>query len=323
MALFDLYNSKMANLTTIDDSFTSDNVAFYNNHFSEDGSYRQGTLIKAPDMTTEDIDFRVINIDKSSYMKKLYFRPNVSIKIGEYIKVKDKDIYYLVNEFNGDLLSPYATVTQCTQIFKYKGLPSGVIIPCYIQNSSYGSKGEIVNVEQESDFDSRGVIFMQKNKYTDLIFSGFRVNFNNSKNDIYEITKIITAYNSNYFEGSSYYQMICKYVKWVQGDDFTNGLAFNPKLEDTSSVSIDVYVNGSDEISIKANETYTVVNATNVTFTLDDDTISENNATIVSQDGTNCVVKALIPYKPVAIIVKDSSGKQIAIKNIDTVKYIN
>ena len=121
-----------------------------------------------------------------------------------------------------------------------------------------------------------------------------------------------------------YYQLICKYVKWVQGDDFKNNIAFNPKLENSTNTTtptpIDIYVNGSDTISLSANETYTIVNATNVTFKLDSDTVAENGATIISQNGTSCIVKANIPYMPIAIIVKDSNGTQIAIKSIDTVK---
>src|SRR5574344_1550429 len=155
MGLFNLYEAKMNNKANIKISLMNENTIYYNNHFHEDGSYRKGSLIKAPNMEIEDIDFRIVNIDNSTYKKKIYFRPNVNIKIGEYIKVKDKDEYYLINEFNSNLLSPYAVVRKCTQILKYKGLSKDIIIPCYIENSSYGSKGELTNVELESDFDSR------------------------------------------------------------------------------------------------------------------------------------------------------------------------
>ena len=311
-----------SNGNNLEEVFMNDSVTYYNNHFHENGSYRKGSLITAPNMETTDIDFRIVNIDKSTYQKKIYFRPNTDIKIGSYIKVKDKNEYYLVNEFETNLISPYAIARKCTQLFKYKGLPNDIIIPCYIENSSYGSKGEIVNVEQESDFDSRGNISVQKNKYTDVLFNGFRLIFNNSQNDVYEITKIVTAYSSDYFEQSGYYQCICKYVKWVQGDDFVNGIALNPRLENstTSNINNDVYINGSNTINLSTNQTYTIVNATNVTFELDSDTISENDATIINQNGTSCVIKAIIPYIPVAIIAKDSNGNKIAIKNINTIK---
>ena len=320
MGLFDLYEAKMENKINVNSSLIADNITYYNNHFHEDESYRQGSLIKSPNMEIEETDFRIVNVDNSTYEKKIYFRPNTNIKIGEYIKVKDKDEYYLVNEFESNLLSPYATARKCTQILKYKGLSNDIIIPCYIENSSYGSKGELTNVEQESDFDSRGNISVQKNIYTDILFNGFRLIFNKSKNDVYEITKMLTAYSSDYFENSGYYQLICKYVKWVQGDDFENNIAFNPRLENNTPTTNDIYVNGSDVVSLSSNQTYTIVNTTNVTFELDSDTVAENIATIISQNGTSCVIKALVPYMPIAIVVKDSNGNQIAIKSINTIK---
>ena len=117
-----------------------------------------------------------------------------------------------------------------------------------------------------------------------------------------------------------YYQLVCKYVKWVQGDDFENNIAFNPRLENNSNVSTDIYINGSDTISISSNKTYTIANTTNVTFELDEDTVLENNATIVSQNGTSCIVKAITPFMPLYIIAKDSNGIQIALKSVNTVK---
>src|SRR5574344_2078732 len=99
MGLFDLYEAKMENKINVNSSLIADNVPYYNTHFHEDESYRQGSLIKAPNMEIEETDFRIVNVDNSTYEKKIYFRPNTNIKIGEYIKVKDKDEYYLVNEF--------------------------------------------------------------------------------------------------------------------------------------------------------------------------------------------------------------------------------
>lgn len=244
---------------------------------------------------------------------------NTDLQRGYYVKFGNKN-FIVISKVDDHYFYKTARIRECEQYLTWKGINKQ--FPCFITNSSYGSKGEITNVEQESDFDSRGLIYVQKNEYTDTIYNGMRFIFNHSKNDVYEITKVQSIFGKScYDDDMGYYQLICKYVKWVQGDDFENNIAFNPKLENTStSTSTDISVNGSDTVSLSTNETYTIVNATNVTFELDSDTVAENDATIVSQNGTSCVIKALVPYMPIAIIVKDSNGTQIAIKSIDTIK---
>ena len=245
---------------------------------------------------------------------------DTDLQRGYYVKCDNKT-FMVISKVDDHYFYKTARIRECEQYLTWKGIDKE--FPCFITNSSYGSKGEITNVEQESDFDSRGMIYVQKNEYTDKIYNGMRFIFNGSKNDVYEITKVQSIFSKSYYpDDMGYYQLICKYVKWVQGDDFENNIAFNPKVENntTTPTPIDIYVNGSDTISLSANETYTIVNATNVTFELDSDTVAENDATIISQNGTGCIVKANIPYMPIAIIVKDSSGTQIAIKSIDTVK---
>lgn len=245
---------------------------------------------------------------------------DTDLQRGYYIKLGDK--YFMVtSKVDDHYYYKTARIRECEHYLTWKGINKQ--FPCFITNSSYGSKGEITNIEQESDFDSRGLIFVQKNEYTDTIYNGMRFIFNRSKNDVYEVTKVQSIFGKScYGDDTGYYQLVCKYVKWVQGDDFENNIAFNPRLENTSIPTIpdNIYVNGSDKISILNDETYTIVNTTNVTFELDEDTVAENIATIISQNGTSCVIKALVPYMPIALIVKDSNGVQIAIKSINTVK---
>ena len=57
--------------------------------FKEDPSYRNGEII-FKDFTKNQIDIRLINVDRSTEEKKIMFRPDTIINCGEYIKFKDK-----------------------------------------------------------------------------------------------------------------------------------------------------------------------------------------------------------------------------------------
>ena len=242
--------------------------------------------------------------------------PNL-IKSGDNLKFKyrsDDDYNYALITSKIEKKNGYdeGVFLLCNQFVKWKGL-SIEPIPCWLNNSSYGSKGEVHNIVQISDFDARAVIRMTCNEYTEQIRNGMRFIFNHSKDDVYEVTKKTTAYNSNGVNG--YMQLTCKYVKWVQEDDFNNNIAFNSFLEDNVDPSIDITLIGEEFVLIGSSETYTVSNATNVTFKLDDDTIAENNAEIVSQDGTSCVVKMLKDIM-CQIECRDSLGKILYLKTI-------
>ena len=273
------------------------------NGFKNTPAYKLGKLVH-DDLTEINLDTRVVNIDNSVKEKKIYLLPDTVVKVGEYIKYLDRT--YLVQEFEDNLISPMCKVLLCNAYLNWKGLDS--LVPCYITNSSYGSKGEVHNIEQISDFDARAVIYVGNNILTKAIRNGMRFIFKNSKDDVYEVTKKTTAYDE-------YVSLTCKYVKWVQEDDFVNNIAFNSFLEDNVDPSIDITLIGEEFVLVGSSETYTISNATNVTFKLDDDTIAENNAEIVSQDGTSCVVKMLKDIM-CQIECRDNLGKILYLKTI-------
>lgn len=275
------------------------------NGFRNTPAYKLGKLIDK-NLVETDLDTRIVNIDKTNTGKKIYVLPDIKIEEGSYIKYTDKT--YLIKEFEDNLLSPMCNALLCNQLLNWKGLKI-TPISCYITNSSYGSKGEIHNIEQMSDFDARAVILVGINEYTKQIRNGMRFIFNNSKDDVYEVTKKTTAYNSNGTNG--YMSLTCKYVKWVQEDDFENNIAFNSFLEDNVNPSVDITIVGEEYVLINNSSTYTTTNATNITFSLDEDTLLEGNAEIVSQDGISCIVKVL-KTKMIQLEARDNLGKLIA-----------
>lgn len=267
----------------------------------------EGHDIEINDVSTRGIIYNHLN-DMSENLedRALNVRLETDIKTGYYVK-NEGEYYLVITGIDNHYYYKNCKIRRCNQSLNYKGLKT-TSIPCYITNSSYGSKGEVHNIVQISDFDARAVILVGVNEYTNQIRNGMRFIFNHSKDDVYEVTKKTTAYNSNGVNG--YISLTCKYVKWVQEDDFINNIAFNSFLEDNVNPSIDITLVGDEKILIGSTKVYTISNASGVTFTLDEDTIAEGNAEIVSQNGTSCTVK-MINEMMCQIECRDSLGKLI------------
>jgi hypothetical protein len=268
----------------------------------------EGKDIKIEDVSTRGIITNSLNdmaTDKED--RGLNVELTTAIKKGDYV-VYDNDNYIVLSDIDDHYFYKGTRIRKCEQYLKSSIWGSSFIIPCILENSSYGSKGEVANVEQTSDFDSRGVITVQKNKYTDKIYNGMRFIFNHSKNDVYEITKVQSVFGVNGFTNTGYYQLICKYVKYVQEDDFDNNIAFNPRLDIYKNESELPYITGNETIRINSNEIFKINKTSNVVFNLDDDAIKYNYATIVSQNGTSCTIKGLVADKPITIQVRTSGG---------------
>ena len=272
----------------------------------------EGHDIEINNIPTRGIIYNHLN-DMSENLedRALNVKLDTDIKTGHYVK-NEGEYYLVMTGIDNHYYYKNCKIRRCNQKLNWKGLIISSI-PCYITNSSYGSKGEVHNIEQISDFDARAVILVGVNEYTNKIRNGMRFIFNHSKDDVYEVTKKTTAYNSDGVNG--YMQLTCKYVKWVQEDDFDNNIAFNNFLQDNVDPSIDVDLIGEEFVLINTSETYVMQNATNVTFILDEDTIAENNAEIVSQDGTSCIVK-MLKAKMVQIECRDSLGKLLKCETI-------
>lgn len=197
-------------------------------------------------------------------------------------------------------------VKECNIMLKWEGLNKE--IPAIISNSSYGAKGETNTYEQMSEFDSRAVMYIQKNNDTKIIYNGMRFCFNNDKNDTYQVTKVQGVFHKGY------YNDIVKFCKSVQEDDNENNIAYNPRLREIIENNSDEisFIEGEDVIKLNSEETYIINNYNgNVLFTLDQDTIDEGWGTIVSQDGTSCIVKGLVKDGCIGLEARDINTNEI------------
>lgn len=274
--------------------------------------YHCGKLVKA-NGTEIPFDCKMeLNMNKVSE-KKLYHSPSSDVTEGDYYYNDVDNEVYLIKSVERNLEFPFANAILCNQELNCKQWDKP--IPCYIYNNSYGSKGEIFNIEQISDMDSRANIQVQINDKTKMLYAGFRQIFNNDigDNDIYEITKVQSVFGKNRFNDGGYFDNVCKYCKAVQEDDFVNGIAYNPKFENQDNPKIkDAYIIGEEEINCNVEKTYEIKNCDdNVVFSLDEDSIDINAITIVSQNGKSCTIKGLKKNWSGQIEARTNDGKLI------------
>ena len=194
-------------------------------------------------------------------------------------------------------------VVECNIMLNWEGLDKP--IPAIFINSSYGAKGETNSYEQMSEFDSRGIFYIQKNDKTKVIYNGMRFVFNSNENDIYQVTKVQGVF------AEGYYNDVVKYCKRVQEDDLENNIAYNPRLKQIINNNKDKYkeiitITGKDIIKLNQEETYTVDNySKEVYFTFDEETISTNCVELISQSDNQCVIKGLIKNEWIVLLCKD------------------
>lgn len=237
----------------------------------------------------------------------IMFDKKFSIKRGDYIKYLDDNYIILPRIDKDNLFFNTGKLTYCNNNLKAKSW-GDVEIPCLIENSSYGSKGELHNNEYISDFDSRGIITCQKNKYTDSIFNGMRFCFNSTKDDIIEVTKKSSVFIDNCW------QLTFKSVKYVQEDDLENNYAFNPRLDGSNtSPNDEVYIiTGEEYVKYNTESTYTINNKQNkeIIWSLDEDSIDGNLAEIISQDNNKCTLKVTSKEEMIQLIASDKNTNE-------------
>lgn len=315
MSYFDLYKKRlMNNGGSSSAELVNNNKYILQYNFKDDPSYYKG-ILKKSDLSEVEIELRMVNTSKSN-VKKMYLLPNTNAHEGDYIQiVKDEvTVNYLVTDFEDNLISKCSYVTECNQVLK---LPSGKEYPCVISNDSYGSK---INSSNDilREIDTKLKIEIQCNKDTleecDL---DIRYMFNSSKFDIYKTTDINTSIKKGMLT------MITEKDKFFPSlDRLEDNYCFQGSTDNnTPTTSTNYIIQGEDTIKVNKEYIYTIEpQEGDITFSLDEYTISENIAEIISVDSYSCTIKALKDNEigTIQAIVND---KIVATFDFVTVKY--
>lgn len=319
MSYFDLYKKRlMSNGGTPSAELVNNNNYILEYNFRDDPSYRKAKLIKT-DLTTKDIGVRAVNIDSKPNENKLYVLPNEDISVGDYISFthKDKKYTYLIDSFEDNLISPFAKGVKCRNILKWIDMKGDIQeFPCIVSYQSYGVKIFQSNNDFIQETSTNIDVEIPRNSITENIPLSLRVMFGNSRHGIYKVGDIAT-----YEQGIL--KLTCKKDKYLKDlDDIENNLPWNGEEGETPTPpSTDYIIKGEDTIKVNNDYAYTVEpQEGNVTFELDEYTVSENIAEIISTDSYSCVVKALKGNELVTLnAIVD--GQVVASIDISTVRY--
>ena len=236
MGYFDAYRKRlraesMSQAIKLD---TDDNII---REFKETPAYKQAYLVDE-NFDETPLDVRMINVDKSVFVKHFYLLPETTVKIGQYIKVQEE--YFLIEQFEYNSASPYAKATCCNQVLK---LVDGTPIPCVAQGESYGVKMTATNdVVLETDTKVRVIIGDMPLVRT--IHPDFRMIFGNSAQGIYRVGDM-TMYKKGIIE------LTCKKDKYMQGlDDLENNIAWQPDYDYENRVNTNRSIEGTEKMLV-------------------------------------------------------------------------
>ena len=127
-------------------------------------------------------------------------------------------------------------------------------IPCWCDNSSYGTKGEI-DVNNFSILDGKVQILMQKNMWTNKYSQNERIMFDHDKDSIYEIVDLSSATTPGMK------RIVANKTEWKPGyDDLENNIAWNRDMQlGNETVEFEIISSSSKfEILKNSSVTFTV-----------------------------------------------------------------
>lgn len=302
MSYFEIWKKKQkANGVKDSNEMLSTSKQDINDYFYDDPSYKKGKVIKL-DMTVEDIDFRMVNIDKSVSNKKLYFRPDVRLNEGDLINYDDK--CYLIDEFEDNLISPYAKATLCNETINSKGFESPQ--PCIVEGESYGVKIVSSNDLREG-VDTKVKITVPNNIIMRQISPNNRYIFNHSKYGIYEVGDI-TVYNKGKLI------LTCKKSDYREEDDLENNIAFNEGFDIPTELPTTYAIIGEENVRKGKEYLYTLnPKEENIEWSISDDTV----VTMRIDDDKNCIL-CILKSDDYITLNASLDGKIIASKDLFT-----
>lgn len=213
---------------------------------------------------------------------------DVNICKGSYIKDKNST-YMVITDIDEYEVSKDCKIRKCGCILKWIDEKGDIQeFPCIVSYQSYGVKIFQSNNDFLQETSTNIDVEIPRNTITENIPLSLRVMFGNSQHGIYKVGDI-----STYEQGIL--KLTCKKDKYLEGlDDIENNLPWNGEI-DTPTPSTNYIIQGEDTIKVNKEYIYTVEPQEGViTFSLDEYTISENIAEIISTDSYSCVVKAVI-----------------------------
>ena len=262
MSYFDAYKKRLK-VDNISDSFKLDTIDNTIREFKNNPSYKSAILIDY-NLDEIPIDIRIVNEDKSPSYKRFHFLPETEVNIGSYIKFDDK--YYLVKEYEYNIMSPFAKVVFCNQTINFA---DGTSLPCTAEGESYGVKMTATN-DILLETDTKVKCTVGRNILSEKIEPDFRIIFEHSKQGIYK-----AGDTTHYIKGLI--TLTCKKDKYYENlDDLKNNIAWQFDYDyDTPSKNYNII--GLETIRMNEYFEYKLEPNANCIFIVDGDEVNYEN----------------------------------------------
>ena len=262
MSYFDAYKKRLK-VDNISDSFKLDTIDNTIREFKNNPSYKSAILIDY-NLDETPIDIRIVNEDKSPSYKRFHFLPETEVNIGSYIKFDDK--YYLVKEYEYNIMSPFAKVVFCNQTINFA---DGTSLPCTAEGESYGVKMTATN-DILLETDTKVKCTVGRNILSEKIEPDFRIIFEHSKQGIYK-----AGDTTHYIKGLI--TLTCKKDKYYENlDDLKNNIAWQFDY-DYDAPSKNYNIIGLDTIRVNEYFEYKLEPNANCIFIVDGDEVNYEN----------------------------------------------
>ena len=262
MSYFDAYKKRLK-VDNISDSFKLDTIDNTIREFKNNPSYKSAILIDY-NLDEIPIDIRIVNEDKSPSYKRFHFLPETEVNIGSYIKFDDK--YYLVKEYEYNIMSPFAKVVFCNQTINFA---DGTSLPCTAEGESYGVKMPATN-DILLETDTKVKCTVGRNILSEKIEPDFRIIFEHSKQGIYK-----AGDTTHYVKGLI--TLTCKKDKYYENlDDLKNNIAWQFDY-DYDAPSKNYNIIGLDTIRVNEYFEYKLEPNANCIFIVDGDEVNYEN----------------------------------------------
>ena len=246
MDYLDLYIKRVhSDGDNVGDALRENTHNFKNKKFKDSTTYRLAKIYKnkgTDEESMDEVDVRVIEIDRQGTLRNILFRPKEERKVGNILEFDDT--LWLAYDIYGSLVDDIKLrVSKINDVLKWKD-ESGVIreIPC-ITSTSYlgsGSKSNDTGLSYNI-FDVRLPIgkilmFAEMNKLTSKIVVGQRFICGGK---VYKVEHVddISIIDSDYY-GVLQISLSVD-LKYNSKDDFINGIAYNDIWEEQKETEME------------------------------------------------------------------------------------
>lgn len=152
-------------------SMTQHSINTINARFTDSPSYRRAKVFSRQHPEIDEIDVRVVSVDRMGTLREVIFRPDSALDRGTYLGF-DGSIWLIYDAYI-NTISPKATVQECNEFLRFKGSDGEVKeYYAFVGASDLGSKAKQSRAEiSYNKYDmkepkAQNFVYVESNEFT-------------------------------------------------------------------------------------------------------------------------------------------------------------